>query len=463
MAYVKITQIRTTLKAAVEYVVDPAKTRGGLMTSSNCAFPWDAEWIVRGFQDTVDEAEVHRRSGRQGSVLAHHVIQSFAPGETDANTAHDIGVEFIERATNGEHDYVVATHTDRGHIHNHILFNPVNRRTLTRIRVPKQFLFDLRELSNEITRARGLSVIEPQRNLPPSKRQSLGHIYSQARGQSKLTELASLIDEALRQSFSWDGLVDTLAEMSIGVELKGEHVVFSSPTLSRPVRGVRLGAAYTEAALMTRLGREELREFVLQPSLVKRLDDDRYRIKIPGTDEYVVVDEHRLNRHAKTWRLYIPDHTNLVVTGFWNDFRRHMTGQKLGEILTEPTPVIAQPRFQEVERRGKSQAQQRYFASVDRRVDELRDHVARGEHRRTFQSLDDRDKPAYLSGLRSQREDQYFGLLSLLAQWQRMDDLGQDTSSLTPGITQASKEIATLTTVLNELDPPTHRRKGPKK
>ena len=57
------------------------------------------------------------------NVLAYHIRQSFKPGETDAETANKIGYELAQRFTKGKHQFIVATHTDKSHIHNHIIFN----------------------------------------------------------------------------------------------------------------------------------------------------------------------------------------------------------------------------------------------------------------------------------------------------------------------------------------------------
>ncbi|MEW6930576.1 relaxase/mobilization nuclease domain-containing protein [Trueperella pyogenes] len=251
MAIIKIMQVRTTLKAAIEYICNPAKTNGGIMVSSNCAAPQFPSDIAMAFGWTVELAERMRRSGGSATpILAHHIIQSFAPGEVSPNDAHDLGVELIERITGGEHDYVVATHQDRSHIHNHIMFNPVNKTTLKRYRMGKSRVFEFREISDELCRSAGLSVIE----IPQRGARNLHEIYARAHGKSSVQLLALKIDVAVRDTAAWPDMVTTLSEMGVEVELKGENVLFKdTTTMQRPIRGRRLGPAYTQSAIMARL------------------------------------------------------------------------------------------------------------------------------------------------------------------------------------------------------------------
>lgn len=110
MAVVKIHPISQTLHKAIAYITQDAKTNSGILCSSNCAVvPSDADNITAVMRSALADAEVKRGVGRPGSVLAFHVIQSFKPGEVDADKAHEIGWKFAQAITGGEHDLVVAT------------------------------------------------------------------------------------------------------------------------------------------------------------------------------------------------------------------------------------------------------------------------------------------------------------------------------------------------------------------
>lgn len=119
MAYVKIFPIKATVKKALDYISNPDKTEDKMLSSTyGCSL------------ETADlEFEMTRETGKQnvmdkGDNLAFHLIQSFPPWEiTDPQHVHDMGVELAEQLLRGKYEYVITTHVDKGHIHNHIIFN----------------------------------------------------------------------------------------------------------------------------------------------------------------------------------------------------------------------------------------------------------------------------------------------------------------------------------------------------
>lgn len=113
MAYTKIHPIKSTLKKALDYIMNPEKTDSRLLVSSFGCSPETADIE---FRFTLDQAM------DKGDNLAHHLIQSFKPGEVDYETAHKIGKQLADEVTGGKYEYVLTTHIDRGHIHNHIIF-----------------------------------------------------------------------------------------------------------------------------------------------------------------------------------------------------------------------------------------------------------------------------------------------------------------------------------------------------
>ena len=117
MAITKNHAIDTTLKTAIDYILNPAKTDGKLLVSSFSCSPETAdlefEWTRKYAID-------------KGKHLARHIIQSFEPGETTPEQAHEIGVKLANEIFGGRFEFIVSTHTDRGHIHNHIICNDVS-------------------------------------------------------------------------------------------------------------------------------------------------------------------------------------------------------------------------------------------------------------------------------------------------------------------------------------------------
>ena len=143
---------KTGLAAALAYAENPDKTHQ-LVTGINC------------YPDTAlsDMRATKRRWDKKGGVLGYHIIHSYAPGEVTPDEAHAAGVEFAQRLLGDKYEVVVATHVDRHHLHCHIVFNSVSFVDGKKYRSDFQSYFgDLRDTSNEVSRERGLSVIEPE-------------------------------------------------------------------------------------------------------------------------------------------------------------------------------------------------------------------------------------------------------------------------------------------------------------
>ena len=117
MAVTKIHPIKTTLNKAVDYICNPDKTDNQILISSyGCSY--QTADIEFGF--TLSKAR------DKGDNLGHHLIQSFAPGEVSYEEAHRIGKELADKVLGGRYEYVLTTHIDKGHIHNHIIFCAVD-------------------------------------------------------------------------------------------------------------------------------------------------------------------------------------------------------------------------------------------------------------------------------------------------------------------------------------------------
>lgn len=117
MAVTKIKPIKSTLSKALDYIENPDKTDGKMLVSSfGCSY----ETADIEFEYTLSQAL------QKGNNLAFHLIQSFEPGEVDYQKAHEIGKQLADAVTKGQHEYVLTTHIDKGHVHNHIIFCAVN-------------------------------------------------------------------------------------------------------------------------------------------------------------------------------------------------------------------------------------------------------------------------------------------------------------------------------------------------
>lgn len=109
MAITKNHPINATLKKAVDYICNPAKTDGTLLVYSYGCAPETAD---------IEFEWTREKARKPGPHLARHLIQAFKPGETTPEQAHEIGKQLAEEVLGGKYEYVLTTHIDRGHIHN---------------------------------------------------------------------------------------------------------------------------------------------------------------------------------------------------------------------------------------------------------------------------------------------------------------------------------------------------------
>lgn len=113
MAYTKIHAIKATVDKAIDYICNPDKTDEKMFISSYACSP---ETAAIDFKYTLD----HCRENSPNK--AYHLIQAFAPGGVSFEEAHQIGKELADKVLEGKYSYVVTTHIDKGHVHNHIIF-----------------------------------------------------------------------------------------------------------------------------------------------------------------------------------------------------------------------------------------------------------------------------------------------------------------------------------------------------
>ena len=193
----------------------------------------------------LSKREYEQKTGKhpKNDVIAYQIRQSFKPGEITPEKANKIGYETAMRFTKGDHAFMVSTHTDKAHIHNHIIFNST---ALSGDRKFKDFLLSgmaLGRLSNLICMENGLSVIAPQ---PYHSKTTYIH---EERGPTFRDKLRESIDVALsKRPGSFDDLLSELSKQ--GYEIKrGKHISVRGNGQQRFIRFRSLGDGYTEIDL----------------------------------------------------------------------------------------------------------------------------------------------------------------------------------------------------------------------
>ena len=141
MAVTKTHPIKSTLKAAIDYILNPEKTDGKLLASS----------FVCGLETAdIEFAWTREAAGDRGTHLGRHLIQSFAVGETTPEEAHKIGMELAGAVLGGKYEFVLTTHVDKDHLHNHLIFNAVSFVDYKKYHSNKQSYHFIRRTSDRI-------------------------------------------------------------------------------------------------------------------------------------------------------------------------------------------------------------------------------------------------------------------------------------------------------------------------
>ena len=239
MAVTQIHPIETTLHLALDYIMNPEKTEEKL--------------LISGYKCEPDLADLtfkltKREAGKENNVLAYHTIQSFKPGEVDYETAHEIGKQLATKITTGKFEFVVSTHVDREHVHNHIIFNSVSYDTHKKFDMAWS-AFKIQELSDELCKQYGLSVIEEKSG---ERGKTYKEYLEDKKGTSWKSKLRETVDKNILKAQSWE---EFLALMKADkYEMKhGKHISFRAADQTRFTRAKTLGNSYTEEQICARI------------------------------------------------------------------------------------------------------------------------------------------------------------------------------------------------------------------
>jgi hypothetical protein len=248
MAVTKIHPIKSTLNLAIDYITSNNKTDEQILISSDGCSPATAHLQFMNTRETNDT---------KGTVLARHLIQSFVPGEVSPEKAHEIGLALAKEVLNGEYEYVLATHVDRNHIHNHIIFNNVNWKTGKCYQSNKRSYHRIRYQSDKLCKENNLIVIDKYYEKYKKKYKTRGKTYKEyqedKKGRSWKSRLQFDIDRAIKKAKDWENFLQLMKEY--GYEIKhGKHIAFKKiEGQERFTRAIRIGEDYAEKRLKERI------------------------------------------------------------------------------------------------------------------------------------------------------------------------------------------------------------------
>ena len=293
MAYTKIHAIKATVDKAIDYICNPEKTDEKMFVSSYACSP---ETAAYDFKYTLD----HCRENSPNK--AYHLIQAFAPGEVGFEEAHHIGKELADKLLEGKYSYVVTTHIDKEHVHNHIIFCAADNIEHNKYHDCKQSYYHIRKLSDELCKEHNLSVI-----IPGAQR---GRKYeewqSDQNGSAWKTQIRKDINFCIKSASTYEEFL--LLMRAKGYEIKGEtfeegaakYISFRPLDKERFVRGSTrsLGKEYTKERIKERIERKRERKAVIpkRDYSARRLidtSDEKFRSS-PGLQRWAAIENLKI-------------------------------------------------------------------------------------------------------------------------------------------------------------------------
>lgn len=266
------------MSKAIAYILNPEKTDEKLLVSSyGCA----SETAAREFEWTRKIAE--QKGMNPVRIIARHVIQSFEIGEVTPELAHEIGKQFADEILGGKYEYVLTTHIDKDHVHNHLIFNAVDFVDYHAYKSYKRIYYDMREVSDRLCKENGLSVI------PPSQNKGMGYKeYTEAkRGTSWKQKLKQTIDRIVITAKDYDDFLRLMQEA--GYEIKtGKYISFRAKGQERFTRSKTIGENYTEERIKERIAGRTPRRSQRQttPKGISLIRDIQERIRLIDSKGY---------------------------------------------------------------------------------------------------------------------------------------------------------------------------------
>lgn len=292
------------LSDRIGYSQNPEKTEGGELVTAYACTP---EFCEQEFLLTKSEYQKITGRKQKHEVIAYQIRQSFKQGEVTPEEANKIGYELAMRYTKGKYAFFVATHTDRAHIHNHIIFNSTSLDCQRKFKNSWYSFLGLQRLSDMICFEHGLSVIEKKNYNDRTKRTEY------PRRQTVREQIRKDIDVALGKSpKTMEELLNILSSMGYAIK-RGANIAVRGKNQKKFIRFRSLGDGYSEADLAEAItkncgmrggsggAKREQRQFNLLIDIEERMKDK----KSPAYQRWATV--YNLKQMSQTF-LYLREH-----------------------------------------------------------------------------------------------------------------------------------------------------------
>ncbi len=286
--------VTKSLCARTDYAMNPEKTeKGKLVTAFGC----DPMTVNEEFMLQKRQFEHFTGRKRRDNIIAYQIRQSFKPGEISPEKANRLGRETAMRFTKGQYSFIVATHTDKAHIHNHIVFNSVSIDGTKRFRDFWLSGLALQKVSDLVCLENGLSVITSA----PFSERAKRTVYPQRATIRDI--ICQDIDTVLKKGpKDFQSFLEMMSQTGYTIK-QTRHIALKGKTQKRFIRMSSLGNGYTEADIHDRLHGDSHKP---QKTVDLLIDiQSKMQCRGPGYVRWATV--YNLKQMSKTL-LYLRDH-----------------------------------------------------------------------------------------------------------------------------------------------------------
>ena len=256
MAITKIHPIKSTLNLSIKYITNSDKTNKNILIST---YMCNEKTAYNQFLNT------RKLNNINGTVLARHFIQSFLPNEITPEKAHEIGKSLCKEILKDQYEYVLSTHIDKNHIHNHIIFNNVNFVTGKCYQSNKKTYHKIRSISDKLCKENNLSVVDKFYKKYKKKFKTKGKSYYEyshfKKGTSWKSKLQFSIDKAIEKLNTWEEFLEIMERYEYEIKF-GKHISFKHKDKERFTRSKTIGEDYTEESLRKRIKENKVKELI---------------------------------------------------------------------------------------------------------------------------------------------------------------------------------------------------------
>ena len=283
MAIIKAFAVRKQLKKTVNYITDSEKTDSDLAkkidyalnsekTASTVAaseqFLYESVINLPDVKTAYERMQATKKHfGKTGGVLGYHIIQSFKPGEITADRCHELGRKLASEMFGAGFEIVIGTHLNKKHLHNHIVLNSVSFIDGKKLRFNKQSYRELQEISDELCRKYGLSVIESK-----AHGKSYKEWLNEKEGKPTVRgQIRADIDLAIKESFNYGTFIANLEKRGYLIKDSPSrtYTALKPPFGARFIRLNSLGEEYTKEKIIARLSKQKNWQKKAEPERTK--------------------------------------------------------------------------------------------------------------------------------------------------------------------------------------------------